>query len=76
MILFITGTPGTGKTPFSKLFKEQSPSILWISIGLVMMKNFTQALDEEKGYKILIYPHYCSKLDDIISCLDDKKICW
>jgi len=73
MILFITGTPGTGKTTISKLLKEQfSFNIVDIN-RLVNDEKLYTGIDEEKGYKIVNIPALCSKLDDIISCLDDRE---
>ncbi|MEN6592663.1 MAG: adenylate kinase family protein [Methanobacterium sp.] len=72
MILFITGTPGTGKTTVSKLFKEQ------FSFTLV---DVNQMVDDEKlytgihkkGYKIVDIPALCSKLGDFIRNLGDGE---
>ncbi len=56
MILFITGTPGTGKTTISKLLKEQfSFNIVDIN-RLVDDEKLYTGIDEEKGYKIVDIP--------------------
>lgn len=73
MILFITGTPGTGKTTISKLLKEKFSSNIVDINRLVDDEKLFTGIDEEKGYKIVDIPGLCSKLDDIISSLEDEE---
>jgi adenylate kinase len=72
MILFITGTPGTGKTTVSKLFKEQFSFTLVDINGLVEDEKLYTGI-HKKGYKIVDIPALCSKLDDIINNLGDGE---
>lgn len=72
MILFITGTPGTGKTTVSKLFKEQFSFTLVDINGLVGDEKLYTGI-HKKGYKIVDIPALCSKLDDIINNLGDGE---
>lgn len=73
MNIFITGTPGTGKTTISKLLKEQLP-INFVDINqLVDDEKLYTGYDEKKGYKIVDIPALCLKLKDIIRNTNDDK---
>jgi adenylate kinase len=67
MILFITGTPGTGKTTVSQILKEELSFALVDINRLVEDEKLYTGIDEEKGYKIVNIPALCSKLNDITS---------
>lgn len=73
MILFITGTPGTGKTTVSQILKEELSFALVDINGLVEDEKLYTGIDEEKEYKIVDIPALCSKLNDIIINLDDRE---
>ncbi len=73
MILFITGTPGTGKTTVSQLLKEQLSFNLVDINQLVEDEKLYTGYDEEKGYKIVDLPALCFNLNDIISNLIDDE---
>ena len=66
MIIFITGTPGTGKTTVSRLLEEQL-SFKRVDINqLVEDEKIFSGYDEEWGYKIVDIPSLCRALTDII----------
>ncbi|HTX60752.1 MAG TPA: adenylate kinase family protein [Methanobacterium sp.] len=66
MIIFITGTPGTGKTTVSQLLKDQLPSRLVDINQLVEIEELYTGLDEERGYKVVDINALCSVLHEII----------
>jgi adenylate kinase len=66
MIIFITGTPGTGKTTVSNLLKKQLPCRLVDINQLVEDENLYTGLDEERGYKIVDINSLCTFLQDVI----------
>jgi Predicted nucleotide kinase (related to CMP and AMP kinases) len=51
MILFITGTPGTGKTTVSQILKEELCFTLVDINRLVEDEKLYTGIDEEKGIK-------------------------
>ena len=66
MIIFLTGTPGTGKTTVSHLLKEQL-SVKLVDINqLVEDENIYTGYDPEWGYKIVDILSLCQTLNDII----------
>ncbi len=66
MIIFITGTPGTGKTTISQLLIEQL-SIKLVDVNkLVEDEKIYTGYDEEWGYKIVDIPSLCRALADVI----------
>ncbi|HEY0196737.1 MAG TPA: adenylate kinase family protein [Methanobacterium sp.] len=73
MILFITGTPGTGKTTVSRLLKEQLSFTLVEVNQLVEYEKLYTGYHEEKGYKIVDIPALCLNLNDIITNLGDGE---
>ena len=74
MNIFITGTPGTGKTTISKLLKEQLSLNLVDINQLVDHEKLYTGYDERRGYKIVDIPALCLKLNDIININDNKDI--
>lgn len=72
MILFITGTPGTGKTTVSRLLKEQLSLTLVDVNGLVEDEKLYTGI-HKKGYKIVDIPALCSKLGNIIGNLGNGE---
>lgn len=66
MIIFLTGTPGTGKTTVSLLLEEQLPSQLIDMNQLVEDEKFYTGLDEERGYKVVDIPKMCRYLNEVI----------
>lgn len=73
MILFITGTPGTGKTTVSKLLKEQL-SFTMVDVNQLVEDEKLYTGYHKKGYKIVDLPILCLKLNDIISNLKDEDL--
>ena len=67
MIIFITGTPGTGKTTVSDILKEQLKIELVEINKLVEDEKLFTGYDEEWGYKIVDIPFLCQALNDMIS---------
>lgn len=73
MILFITGTPGTGKSTVSRLLKEQL-SLTFVDVNqLVDDENLYTGYDEEWGYKMVDLPALCLSLNDVINDLKDEE---
>ena len=66
MIIFITGTPGTGKTTISRLLIEQLSFKLVDINKLVEDEKIYTGYDEDWGYKIVDIPSLCQALDDVI----------
>ena len=69
MIIFITGTPGTGKTTVSHQLKELLKIELVEVNQLVEDENLYTGYDEEWGYKVVDIPSLCNSLGDIITSL-------
>ena len=67
MNIFITGTPGTGKTTVSRFLKEQLSLDLVDINQLVTDEKLYTGYDEEKGYKIVDLPALCRRIDGIIN---------
>lgn len=66
MIVFLTGTPGTGKTTISSLLKEQL-SLKLVDINqLVEDEKIYTGYDPEWGYKIVDIPLLCQAITDVI----------
>ena len=70
MIIFLTGTPGTGKTTVSRSLKEQLKVELVEINQLVEDEKLYTGYDENWGYKIVDIPLLCQMLNDVISKSD------
>lgn len=66
MIIFLTGTPGTGKTTVSHMLKEQLSVKLADLNQIVEDEKIYTGYDPQWGYKIVDIPSLCQKLNDII----------
>lgn len=73
MIIFITGTPGTGKSTVSNLLLDKL-SCKCIDINqLVDDENLYSGYHEQGGYKIVDLPALCHSLNDIIDNLEEGE---
>jgi len=75
-IIFITGTPGVGKSTFSKLLEKKLPAHLIKISKLVEDKNLFSGIDREKKYKIVDLDILCraiKKASDEIFSIKNKK---
>lgn len=73
MILFITGTPGTGKTTTSQLLASQLSVPLIVLNQLVEDEHLYTGIHPQWGFKIVDLDALCSKLQEIILDLDDEQ---
>jgi adenylate kinase len=72
-VIFLTGTPGVGKTTLTNLI-EKNPSWQVIKINqLAEERNLFSGTDKEKGYKIIDLDVLCPEIESIISEKSLKK---
>ncbi len=70
-IIFISGTPCTGKTTIGeKLSQKLNWDLVKIN-DLAISNNLVLGIDEDKGYKIIDIPALDENLSDIISSSDN-----
>lgn len=70
MIIYITGTPGTGKSTVSRILKDQTSITLVDVNSVVEEEKLYTGIHEEKGYKIVDIPKLCSYIGGVISNLE------
>jgi adenylate kinase len=73
MILFITGTPGTGKSTVARLLKEQSSFSLIDLNQLIDDENLYTGIHKKWGYKIVVMDALCQSLHNKIADLKDQE---
>lgn len=71
MIIFISGTPCTGKTTISEILSEKLNWNLVKINDLAISNNLVLGIDEDKGYKIIDIDALDDMLSDIISESDN-----
>ncbi len=73
MIIFLTGTPGTGKTTISLLLAEKLGCKLVDINHLVEEKHLFSGVDSEKGYKVVDMDDLEEELQNIIKKENDMS---
>ncbi|MCE5214435.1 MAG: adenylate kinase family protein [Methanobacterium sp.] len=73
MILFITGTPGTGKSTVASLLKEKTGLRLIDLNQLINDEELYTGIHEEWKYKIVDLDALCQSLNNIIADLKDQE---
>ena len=73
-IIFITGTPCTGKTTVSEVLSEKLGCKLIKINDLAIENDFVLGIDDEKGYKVIDIPSLNEKVSEIIADNDQLLI--
>ncbi len=73
-IIFITGTPCTGKTTVSEVLSSRLGCRLIKINDLALENNFVLGIDDEKGYKVIDIPKLSDKVAEIIDGSDELLI--
>lgn len=73
MILFITGTPGTGKSTVARILKEQTGLKLIDINKLINEEKLYTGIHEEWRYKIVDLDAMCRSLNNKIADLNDQE---
>lgn len=69
-VVFITGTPGVGKTTVTSFLQKRIPCHLISVNELLQKKNLFQSTESERDYKTVDVPSFCKELKSEISKLD------
>ena len=72
--IFITGTPGTGKTTVSEVLASKLNCRLIKINDLAIENDFILGIDEDKGYKVIDIPALNEKVSEIINDSDELII--
>ena len=73
-VIFISGTPCTGKTTVSELLASQLDCRLIKINDLAIENDFVLGIDEDKGYKVIDIGRLNEKVSEIISSNDGLLI--
>ena len=73
-IVFISGTPCTGKTTVSELLASKSGFKLIKINDLAIENDFVLGIDEDKGYKVIDIDRLNEKVLEIISLSDESLV--